>query len=873
MSSGRNDSTAGGTHWGIPPVGPRLVVPARAAQELDRWVASTETMLRVCAPRGWGKTSTVAAWLTERVGPEPAIWVGASRLFRDWGEALLAFAEGMHDLGLIDTPIRASISDTSQLYVALQRLERPIILVIDDVEEFSSPATFKVIQREAARFPMLRLIVIGSRGADLTHASDDLNVPPACIGRRELAWTDRDARAVLGDPALASVPRMRMDELIRISGGHPAAILHYFRRGIEDEQASPEGWRSRYLLERASQARDPGGARRTMLALAQFIALPENSAHLLGVPEASELLPWLLREGLIEQSVANGLETVRLSREDRLALSAVEVPDGSAVKAMHSQAAEVFSTLGLRAETVHHLAAGDRVRDAIALVKAPPRRGERTPVLEDLRDAIAAIPMTELSADPHMHAIAVLLAHVPPVTDPAQRASLETSLLAIPRDRIAALPLESRVLIAAAAVTVLNGRGRSSEARRFGGALAAELHAMPWPELRTIRSAAVMLWVAQAEAELSSGHVRAAAAFAQAGLTAADAPGMGFAEFHAAAVSAACAALEGDFGLASTLIDRAEHRQRRGGWPFSTKLRILGFARVLVASANLDPAAMRSAAETFGDRRDRTDGWWSVANVARAYAHLFDGQPVRALAEARTVGRTAGAAGVPQIVRGLIASAMVDALNLLGRPGAAMTVLGDVEETAEHSFCQGVRRATSALLLGDARRALSVTDACVALGTQHVTRTLVPVLLRRAIAQDQLGMARSADVTFADALAHLLAMPSRAPFLNVHAEHLDPLWRRLERDNPGLAEVTRRFRAGPESVPTTQPVPVALSAREVEIVTMLRTGETIAEIADRLFLSANTVKSHVRSIYRKLDAGNRREALDAADALGIGRGR
>ncbi|MDF1478892.1 LuxR C-terminal-related transcriptional regulator [Leifsonia sp. H3M29-4] len=848
-------------------------MPARAAQELDRWIASTETMLRVCAPRGWGKTSAVAAWLTERAGPEPVVWVGGSLLFRNWGQVMLAFADGMHDLGLIDATTRQSITDTSQLYVALQRLEAPIILVIDGVDELTPSAQLEVIQREAARFPMLRLIGIGSGGAQ-AHTSDDLSVPPACIGRRELAWTDRDARAVLGDLALASVPRMRMDDLIRVSGGHPAAIMHYFRRGFDDEHsASPGGWRSRYLLERVSQARDPGGARRTMLALAQFMSLPERWLHLLGVPEASRLLPWLLCEGLIERSVANGLEIVRLSREDRLALAAVEPPAGSAVRAMHARAAEVFSTLGLRAETVHHLATAGRLREAIELMKAPPRRGERTPALYDLRDAVAAIPVSELASDPHVHAIAVVLAHVPPVTDPRERAGLETSLLAIPRDRVGALPPESRAYVAAAAVTVLNGRGRYSEARRFGGALAAELQAMPWPELRTIRRAAAVLWVAQAEAELSSGHVRPAAALAQASLSATDDPGMGFVELHAAAVAAASAAIEGDFGHASALIDRAETNQRRGGWPFSTKLRILGFARVLVASGEVDPAAMRSAAESFGDRRDRADGWWTVAHVARAYAHLFDRQPVRALAEARAVGRFVGAAGVPHIVRGLIAAAMVDALNLLGRPGAAMTVLDDVEETAEHAFCQGARRATSALLLGDARRALSVTDDCMALGAKHVTRTLVPVLLRRAIAQDQLGMTRAADVTFADSLAHLLAMPSRAPFLNLHSERLDPLWHRLERDNPALAEVTQRFRAVPESVPTTQPVPVALSPREVEIVSMLRTGETIAEIADRLFLSSNTVKSHVRSIYRKLDAGNRREALDAADALGIGRGR
>ena len=62
---------------------------------------------------------------------------------------------------------------------------------------------------------------------------------------------------------------------------------------------------------------------------------------------------------------------------------------------------------------------------------------------------------------------------------------------------------------------------------------------------------------------------------------------------------------------------------------------------------------------------------------------------------------------------------------------------------------------------------------------------------------------------------------------------------------------------------------VVLSQREREIVRYLPTTLSTAEIASRLYISLNTVKTHLRSIYRKLDVKGRREAVEEAERLGL----
>jgi two-component system, NarL family, response regulator DegU len=74
-------------------------------------------------------------------------------------------------------------------------------------------------------------------------------------------------------------------------------------------------------------------------------------------------------------------------------------------------------------------------------------------------------------------------------------------------------------------------------------------------------------------------------------------------------------------------------------------------------------------------------------------------------------------------------------------------------------------------------------------------------------------------------------------------------------------------------LPGPGPEPVAaatsLSQREVEVLQMFADGLSTVEVGQRLFISAKTVKNHLASIYEKLDARDRTQAVLTAVRMGI----
>jgi DNA-binding NarL/FixJ family response regulator len=84
-----------------------------------------------------------------------------------------------------------------------------------------------------------------------------------------------------------------------------------------------------------------------------------------------------------------------------------------------------------------------------------------------------------------------------------------------------------------------------------------------------------------------------------------------------------------------------------------------------------------------------------------------------------------------------------------------------------------------------------------------------------------------------------------------------------------VVEELRRAREGELTAEQKAALAPPLGGREREILAFLANGRTNGEIAERLHLSPYTVKDHASSLYRKLGARNRAEAVRLAQEFGL----
>ncbi|UCC55006.1 MAG: response regulator transcription factor [Anaerolineaceae bacterium] len=67
----------------------------------------------------------------------------------------------------------------------------------------------------------------------------------------------------------------------------------------------------------------------------------------------------------------------------------------------------------------------------------------------------------------------------------------------------------------------------------------------------------------------------------------------------------------------------------------------------------------------------------------------------------------------------------------------------------------------------------------------------------------------------------------------------------------------------------TLPVVEPLSKRELEVIQLIASGATNAEIAQELYIAVGTVKNHVKNIYSKLDVHSRTQAIARSREFGL----
>jgi LuxR family maltose regulon positive regulatory protein len=85
-----------------------------------------------------------------------------------------------------------------------------------------------------------------------------------------------------------------------------------------------------------------------------------------------------------------------------------------------------------------------------------------------------------------------------------------------------------------------------------------------------------------------------------------------------------------------------------------------------------------------------------------------------------------------------------------------------------------------------------------------------------------------------------------------------------------LAELTKESTVRPSAGERpTQPLIEPLSERELQVLRLLKTPLSQPDIAQELYVSVNTVRTHVKHIYEKLNVHSRIEAIERAEQLGL----
>ena len=164
------------------------------------------------------------------------------------------------------------------------------------------------------------------------------------------------------------------------------------------------------------------------------------------------------------------------------------------------------------------------------------------------------------------------------------------------------------------------------------------------------------------------------------------------------------------------------------------------------------------------------------------------------------------------------------------------------------------------------------------------TGRVIEVLALKALAQQTLGDEEQAIFALLNALSlaepegyirlfvdegePMAALLHKAATRGIASDYISELLAACEFETKDEGRTTD---TSPSSFVFRPPSPVVerLSDRELEVLRLLNTDLTAPEIAGELVISVNTVKTHIKHIYSKLDAHSRYEAVERAKELGL----
>ncbi|WP_168625748.1 MULTISPECIES: LuxR family transcriptional regulator [unclassified Cryobacterium] len=324
----------------------------------------------------------------------------------------------------------------------------------------------------------------------------------------------------------------------------------------------------------------------------------------------------------------------------------------------------------------------------------------------------------------------------------------------------------------------------------------------------------------------------------------------------------------GDFDQALALVRKAEALDSA---TLNSRIGVLALTVDLLVAVERNRPDDVTRAEGIVSAVAAGSEWEPLSLFARSAISVISGRHIEGLDHVRR-GRQAMRDWTGDPVARELCEGMRGVLHLhLGQRDEALAIFEVLTPTENHANCPARFIAGVRFLHDDYAGTLDALADCEQLGDDHSTRTIIDVLLLKAAAHYELGNPDIADIAFDQALLVASHTGLKTPFTLIPGDTMQRMLSRAS-DRPQPAPVHRildTMRAG-----LSNPLHSALeplSERELDIAQRLSHDKTLGQIASDLFISTNTLKTHLRSIYRKLNATSRREAVHRVQELGLSR--
>ncbi|WP_261165786.1 LuxR C-terminal-related transcriptional regulator [Microbacterium sp. Marseille-Q6965] len=847
------------TVHGVPRLPPGLVPRKRITDRLD---ADTAIVVAV-APSGFGKTVALTQWAagTSRDG----LWLRIREGMSEPNGFVLQLGLALREFGIIDesNPLWnpadavAGAHDSWSLALrGLRTLGRDLTLLIDDGERLDDDSAAGLVDL-VADLPNLSLRVATRTGSAFTTPDAVSRVGVDVIRQDDLALTPDEIDAILP-------PSTAEDEVQSIArhGGSPALA----RLVVLGATQAESGWSLSdavdALLRRQSARWDAAFAdfvMRTSLAdaldaeLARDLTGREDAGALLDRAEREGLGYWSgLRSGARGRFVYTPFLREAVERHARATLPPSDLR-ALVLRVARWELAKGYPLAGLAlaVEQDDWDLADEIIRGSwIELLRTG----------EELRKVFRGVPLTRLGNRPLP---AALLAISYNGTASSRLRALEYFALTIvaARRTRATVSVVDRTILRLVESVAYRVSSRLESAGAVAGAGLNALHDLPLEARQELGDNEITIFSQFGISLLYSGDTAAAITSFSHAVSAGRARGSGKA-LHPLILQAGTMALRGDLPEAARLLREAEGFRWPEGWREGYQGTFLHLARAWEALEAGDPAAAEEHVRQVDGTLPANEHWPLVAHV-EALSLVLRGRADEAAARLDSIIRTQRARrAYPPLTADRLRGTRALIELARGDAGAASRVLARAKNRAETT----ASHARVALVENDPGRALRELGRDLPADASARRRAEHAALKAAAVAMLQPGPEALSAIRRLYAL--LVDRGLTLPLVFVPVAGIDAM--RAVADGAGDDRVRGLLEAARARAPLTggQTRP-RLSERERAVARQLVAGGTVEAIATALNVSPNTVKSQMRSIYRKLDVRTRTEAIRSLSTLDL----